>query len=186
MENIQFGLADQKGDMEQILQLQRANLSANISDTERQQEGFVTAVHDLNLLAEMNHPYPHIVARHEGQIIGYTLVMLQKMSDRLPVLFSMFETIEQQSFQDKPLPAQRWFVMGQVCIAKDFRGQGLFLGLYQKLKEQMAPHFDMVITEVSINNPRSIRAHEKVGFKNIKEYATDDGEQWVILLWDWT
>ncbi len=183
---IQYGLSHSQEDLQQILNLQAFNLPAHISESEKKSEGFVTIHHDLNILSAMNEPYPHVVARVENQIIGYTLVMLRKFANDIPYLLPMFNIIDQQVYQGRQLRETPYFVMGQVCIAKDFRGQGLFLGLYQKLKEQMAPHFDMVITEVSINNPRSIRAHEKVGFKNIKEYATDDGEQWVILLWDWT
>ena len=75
--------------------------------------------------------------------------------------------------------------MGQVCIEKQYRGQGLFQGLYHQLKSNLSPHFEMVITEVSVKNTRSIRAHEKVGFESIKTYATEAGEEWSILLWDW-
>jgi predicted GNAT superfamily acetyltransferase len=72
--------------------------------------------------------------------------------------------------------------MGQVCIAKGYRGQGIFQGLYQEMANQLEPHFEYIITEVSKRNPRSIRAHEKVGFLNVREYTSDDGEEWVILL----
>ncbi|MEO0471879.1 MAG: GNAT family N-acetyltransferase [Bacteroidota bacterium] len=181
--DICYGLANQPGDLEQILQLQTDNLTANISAEELEKEGFVTAVHDWELLREMNNPHPHIVARIGSQIIGYTLVMLPEMSDRLPILFSMFEKLRQLSFQKRLLSDQTWFVMGQVCIAKAYRGQGVFTGLYQELKQQMAPRFDCIITEISARNPRSLRAHQKVGFQEFHRYH--DQEEWVLVGWDW-
>ena len=77
-----------------------------------------------------------------------------------------------------------YFVMGQVCVAKDFRGQQVFSDLYQKMKTEMSSHFDCIVTEIATRNTRSIRAHEKVGFETIHIYE-DETEEWAIVAWDW-
>ena len=41
-------------ELEQILDLQQRNLPKNISQEEREKEGFVTVEHDLDLLRAMN------------------------------------------------------------------------------------------------------------------------------------
>ncbi|MBR9922302.1 MAG: GNAT family N-acetyltransferase [Bacteroidetes bacterium] len=184
--SISFDISDRPGDLKQIQALQQANIPESISGAELRQEGFVTARHDLSLLEAMNKPYPHIVVREEENIIGYTLVMLESFSDSLPVLVPMFERIRQLTYKDTPMESLTWFVMGQVCIKKGYRGQGLFVGLYQEMKRQMSGHFDCVLTQISRRNPRSIRAHEKAGFKTIHEYWDEAAqEDWVIVLWDW-
>ena len=184
---IRYDIANSGSDLKAIQQLQQDNIPQSISPEELKAQGFVTARHDLSLLEKMNTPYPHVVARANQQIVGYTLVMLPAFSNSLPVLIPMFERIASLSFEGRPLDSQSWFVMGQVCIQKDFRGQGLFNGLYMELKARMSIDFNYVLTQISKRNPRSIRAHEKVGFQVVEEYWDQHAnEQWVIVLWDWT
>ena len=56
--------------------------------------------------------------------------------------------------------------------------------LYQHHKALYQQRFDMLITEISPANPRSQRAHEKVGFKTIYHY-TDAMDAWNVVVWDW-
>lgn len=182
---ITFTVAKKNAELKQILDLQQNNLPTSISKTELQVEGFVTVHHDLAILTAMNAPYPHIIAKDKDKVIGYTLVMLRKFEQDIPVLVPMFEQINAIEYRGVLLAMTNYFVMGQVCIQKAYRGKGIFQGLYDHLKKRMSPHFQYVITEVSERNPRSMRAHEKVGFQTILKYV-EGGEVWNILLWDWS
>jgi predicted GNAT superfamily acetyltransferase len=93
----------------------------------------------------------------------------------------MFNQIDRMSFAGIPLRQSRYFVMGQICIAKDARGKGVFAGLYREMQVRMAGHFDYIITEVDSTNPRSVRAHEQVGFIVIEKYH-DAGIDWYLVL----
>ncbi|MTI29312.1 GNAT family N-acetyltransferase, partial [Xanthovirga aplysinae] len=139
----------------------------------------------LALLKELNEEYQHIVAKVDEEVIGYVLVMLKKFSEEIPVLLPMFCKIDELSFEGTPLKDANYFVMGQVCIAKEFRGKSIFYRLYEGLKKQMSDDFTYVITEVATRNRRSIRAHEKIGFKTILQYNSELGEKWDIMLWNW-
>ncbi len=182
---ITYGNPQNDADLRQMLDLQRANLPAQISETELQVEGFVTVHHDFELLKAMNDPYPHIIAREAEKVVGYTLVMLPAFQNQIPVLVPMFAQFNRAKFQGRLLEAINYVVMGQVCIAKGYRGKGIFQGMYAQMKQQMEPHFEVIVTEVSIRNPRSLRAHTKVGFHTIREYQAETGEEWAILCWDW-
>ena len=74
--------------------------------------------------------------------------------------------------------------MGQICVDKNYRKQGIFRGLYRFYKEELQHQFDYLITEVAAINLRSMQAHEAVGFKIIDTYQ-EDGIVWNIMLWDW-
>lgn len=166
-----------------ILKLQRENLATAISHEEALEQGFVTVEHDFALLRRMNALFPHIIAKDGEEVVGYTLVMSRDLRDEIPVLVPMFWQIDTITYDGQPLSDARYVVMGQVCIAKRYRGLGVFAGLYQEMATRLAPDFDFIITEVSLRNQRSLRAHHKVGFETIKEYQTDDGEEWAIVLW---
>jgi predicted GNAT family N-acyltransferase len=182
---IQFSKAASDLDLQQILVLQKENLPNKLSKSEIESQGFVTISHDFNLLAEMNAKSPHIIVKFNGEVIGYALVMLEFFKDRIPVLFPMFQQIDKIEYGGKLMREIDYFVMGQVCIAKPFRGQGIFKGLFEKMKNEMAADFKMVVTEVATRNQRSMKAHFKVGFKIIKKYQSEVGEKWAIIAWDW-
>jgi L-amino acid N-acyltransferase YncA len=181
---ITYGPA-QNYDLPQILILQFENLKINLTDQEIAQQGFVTVKHDLDLLREMNDAYPHIVAKSEGRVVGYAFVMLKSIAHKVPILGNLFAKINQVNFRGLPLKQSSFFVMGQICIEKGYRGKDIFSGLYQTMKGQMQDHFQYIITEVAAKNTRSIRAHEKVGFESILKYPSEKGEDWVVILWDW-
>jgi hypothetical protein len=56
--------------------------------------------------------------------------------------------------------------------------------LYQHHKNLYESRFEMLITEISVSNPRSQKAHEKVGFKTIYQYH-DTIDEWNVVAWDW-
>ncbi len=179
---ISYGTANSDSDLQQILNLQRINSPQSLSPEEIDREGFVTVQHDLPLLQKMNTPHPHIVARHKGNIVGYALVMQRTLSDHIPILTPMFEQINKIRYQGHVLKNCKYVVMGQVCIAKVHRGKGLFADLYREMASRLKPHFDYIITEISPQNPRSLKAHYKVGFQKIHTYQSLDGADWVIVL----
>ncbi len=180
---IKYTTAKTTADLNGILLLQNANHSTAVSKTEAMEQGFVTVKHNLTLLEKLNSPHPHIVAKNGERIVGYALVMLENWRTEIPVLISMFEEIDQIKYKGQILKEARYFTMGQVCVGKDYRGQGVFAGLYMEMSRLMKRHFDYIITEVSKQNTRSLRAHEKVGFEVIREYEAD-GNVWVIVLLD--
>lgn len=183
MSNIVYTIVESDHDLYGILKLQRENLATEISREEALEYGFVTVEHNFALLKRMNSPYPHIIAKDGEEVIGYTLVMSRELRDEIPVLVPMFEQIDNLTINGKMLKDTRYMIMGQVCIAKGYRGQGIFAGLYEEMARRMSVEFDYILTEVSLRNQRSLRAHHKVGFETIREYQADDGEVWAIVLW---
>ena len=180
-----YGPCASEAHLQQILQLQKANLPKHISPAEALEQGFVTVDHDLETLWDMNTPYGHSMSWAGEEIAGYALMMETRFRDRIPILFPLFELLDGIPYRGKRLKDWTYFVMGQVCVAKAYRGQGVFAGLYQEMKRRLASHFDCVVTEISTRNPRSIRAHEKVGFRTIHEYTDPWGEHWVVVVWEW-
>lgn len=171
-------------EIEQLLALQQSNLPANISPEEAIEQGFVTVEHDFELMQAMNNAEAHIVAKDGDKVVGYCLVMLDSFQDRIPVLQPMFDLFVTLNYQGKPLNDYHFFVMGQVCIDKAYRGQGVFDGMYAQLGKTYAHKYDFVITEVATRNQRSIKAHQRVGFDLLHHYVDPRGEAWDIVLWE--
>jgi hypothetical protein len=176
--------AETENELNQILSLQSLNLFNAISSEERKSSGFVTVKHDVELLAKMNNAARQIIAIDNGTVVGYALVMLKEFNEMIPVLTPMFEMFNTISYKDRKLSSYNFYVMGQICVAETHRGQGIFEKLYLKHKEAYADTFEICLTEISESNSRSMRAHEKVGFKTVHSFK-DKTDQWNIVLWDW-
>jgi len=173
---LEVGRVRDDRDLEQILALQRRNLPRSLDPRAIAEQGFVTVEHTLDALRQMHQLEASIVA-HQGEILaGYALVMPVECRTLIPVLEPMFQRLEGLR--------RRFYVMGQICVDAPWRGQGVFDALYQGHRDHLRDRYELVVTEVSVRNPRSLRAHQRVGFREIERYA-DATDEWVLLGWDW-
>jgi GNAT superfamily N-acetyltransferase len=178
-------LASTIEELQQISQLQKENHIQNIDDTEMRSQGFVTMHHDLTTLEQMHGLAPSVIIKDDSRVVAYALTMLLECRQLMPDLEPMFALFDKLSWENKSLTSFRFYVMGQVCIAKQYRGQGLFEQLYEHHKKVYQSRFDLFVTEISTRNHRSLRAHEKVGFKTIYTHR-DSLDEWAVVAWDWS
>ena len=171
-------------ELRQILQLQQQNLLQNIDDTEMRNQGFLTLRHDLETLKQMHDLAPAVIIKDDDEVVAYALTMLKECRQLIPDLEPIFTLLDNLNWKNNPLNSYRFYVMGQVCIAKTYHGQGLFKQLYEHHKNIYQPQFDLFLTEISTRNHRSMRAHEKVGFKTIHVHR-DKLDEWAVTVWDW-
>jgi len=171
-------------ELKQILQLQKENLRQHITEAEMKSQGFVTLHHDLNALRQMHELAPSVIIRDQYSVVAYALTMLRECRQLTPDLEPMFALLDQLSWNNKSLNDYRFYVMGQVCIAKNYRGQGLFDELFRHHKKIYQSRFELFITEIATRNVRSMRAHERVGFKTIHVHR-DELDEWAVVGWDW-
>jgi ribosomal protein S18 acetylase RimI-like enzyme len=171
-------------ELQQILKLQEENLLQHIDEKEMKSQGFVTLHHDFKILEQMHKLAPTVIIKDDNKVVAYALTMLQECRQLIPDLEPMFALLDKLSWNDKPLTDYSFYVMGQICVAKQYRGQGLSDELYRHHKKIYQPQFDLFITEIATRNPRSIRAHERVGFKIIHTHR-DELDEWVVVGWDW-
>jgi hypothetical protein len=174
------GLVESDRDLEGILALQRASRAPT-------RDGFVTVEHTLEVLRAMHALAPSVVARDErSDVVGYALAMPPQARPWVPILEPMFAMIEQlPPTALSASPGARWYVMGQVAVASSHRGTGVFDALYAEHRACYRARFEVLVTEISTRNTRSMRAHERVGFRTVLTYR-DATDEWALIAWDWT
>lgn len=176
--DIQFNRCNTRAELEQILSLQRRNLPNMLTEEEKNYEGFVTVTHSLELLDKMNRKCPHIIAKSGKELAGYALCMHPLFAEEIPVLKPMFEKIISLI-----KPVSNYMVMGQICIDKTYRKQGLFRGIYNYMRSELESDYDSIITEVDAENTRSLTAHYSIGFRDLLVY-TSDKHRWHLIRWE--
>lgn len=173
-------------EVRQILALQAANVLSALTPDAIASQGFVTVRHDPDVLARMNGTAPAIIAKDGDRVVGYALVMPRAFAADVPILQPLFQMLDALTWKGAPLrDGTRWFVMGQICIAADYRGRGIFDGLYRTMADTYRDRYDFTVTEVAARNTRSLRAHARAGFQTLQRYAdATTGEQWDIIALD--
>ena len=175
---ISYSRSKNELELQKVLELQKRNTRRVLSSEELRSEGFVTVVHDLDLLKKMHRSCPHILAKKGEEIVGYALAMVSDFRDEIPILVPLFELI------DRLLPDSKYLVMGQICIDKSFRGKGIFSQMYQYYRDQLHNSYDCLVTEVSSGNQRSLQAHLHIGFEHLYTHV-ENQEEWITLVWNW-
>ena len=171
---ISYQLTNTDKELEEILDLQQRNLPKNISDKEKKEQGFVTVEHSFDTLKKLHEIHKHTIAKYKNKVVGYTLSMDVSCKNDVDVLKPMFHQID-QVYKDN------YIVMGQVCIDKNFRGKGVFKNLYSFMKESVSAKYNAIITEIDAENLRSIKAHQKIGFTELKRYLSKN-QEWIIVI----
>jgi len=170
-------------ELQQVSSLNQLNLKKNISEKKISKEGFVSWEYDLDLLKAVHHFSPSIIAKEDTTVVGYALVAVKAAAVH-PELAALLNKIEPLLYKTKPLSAYNYYIMGQVCIDKNYRGLALFDQMFALHKELYQPQFDFVATTIATQNVRSLKAHERVGFRVIHKIADHMGN-WLLVIWDW-
>ena len=171
-------------ELQGIRNLQEENLTVNISPEEAVSQGFLTAAYTIEFLQEMNDSSPSIVAKDGDVVVGYALVATQSVRSKHDLLEGLFDSIDRCEYQGQLLKDEKYVVVGQLCVAKEYRGQGLVNDLYGHFRDCLKDEYKYLVTDVAQANTRSLKAHKKRGFEVINE-LTYGGFGWDIVLWNW-
>ncbi len=174
-----------KIDLKGINQLNQANLKKNIQDESIiTSEGYVSWEYPLALLQKIHDFHPSVVAIAEEKVVGYALILPKEARNDHPEFHLVLQKLDRIIYKQKPLASYNYYGMGQVCVASSHRGKGVFRKLFEAHKNHMQKKYDFVVTTISVTNTRSIRAHQRIGFKTIHEFDDHFGN-WIVVLWDW-
>ncbi len=182
--NLQVKLVTVPEEIIGIKALQNLNLRTNISDEEAASQGFLTASYTMEYLEAMNADAPSVIAKAGGEVVGYAMVTTKALRDGHELMADLFNTIDRTSYKDCLLGEMDYVVVGQLCVAKAFRGVGLVQRMYNHFRDCYADRYPYLVTDVAQANSRSLKAHQKTGFQVI-DTLTYGGIGWDIVLWDW-
>jgi ribosomal protein S18 acetylase RimI-like enzyme len=173
-----------KNDLLQIYELNQQNIRDHVAPEEQAREGFVSWLYPPELLQKMHELAASVIVKDDDMVVGYALTTLRDASGFHPDLETMFRNLQSIYYKGQLLFSYRFYCMGQICVAKAYRGKGLVDMLYRKHKEIYSGQYDFILTEISTRNLRSIKAHERIGFKSVYSYR-DAMDEWAVVIWDW-
>ena len=171
-------------DLQGILDLQRRNLRKNISPDEATSQGFLIAEFSPAYLQQLHEIHPPVIARQDDTVVGYAIIATAENRKGNPLVEDLFNQIDELSFDGIALKNVPYAVVGQLCVDKSVRGQGLVQKLYGRFRELLENNYQFGITDVACANTRSLKAHLNTGFQVIHTIGYG-GLEWDVVLWDW-
>lgn len=167
-------------DFESILALQEANLHENLTEMQRA-DGFLSVRFTRDQFAEMNAGATVTVAEENNRIAGYACTSAQEFNVGFPLLAAMLGALPGLTCLGRSLDSPRSCVYGPVCVDRAFRGQGVFRGLIDQLKKELAGRYDCAVAFIAKDNARSLGAHvDGLGMSLAGEFEHAGKAYWII------
>jgi hypothetical protein len=171
-------------EIEQMAGLSAANLVTNLTAEEKAKEGFVTWSYPTDTLRILHSIIPSIIVKDGDLVVGYAIVLTRECATVYEPMRDAIRHFAAIPYKGKSLMDHRVYLMGQICVHPDYRGKGVFGLLYGFHRQQFFPQYEILVTEISTSNPRSMRAHAKTGFVVVDTRLDETGE-WNVVVWDW-
>lgn len=173
----------QASDKEALLKLQEQNLINNITSDVANNQGFLTFQFSTHFIQSIMEDMPQPVAMDEDKLVGYALAVTINQVNEHPLFKPLIDYCECNKYGSTPINQIPYYFMGQVCVKEGYRNSGMFDALYKKHKELFSSKYKLIITEISVDNKRSLAAHQRVGFKIIGQYS-DGTTLWNVVAWE--
>jgi predicted GNAT superfamily acetyltransferase len=112
---------------------------------------------------------PLIVARRGDRIAGFLMTSTRAMNADVPIIGAMLAAYPGTSDA---------YVYGPVCVAAEERGKGLAQAMFSELR-RLLPALEVILF-IRRDNPASLRAHEKMGMREVASFVFG-GNEFAVL-----
>lgn len=185
MSELQFIIkkANEK-DLPHIRELQLQYHFKNVSDVDKSKHGFVSVETEIPLLFEIKKDIGISVAKVNSKIVGYEMPIGLNHATKIPLLDPFVNRFLNLKYKGKKIKDYRVVIAGQILVDKKYKGKGIAESLHKDFVVLLKGRYDLIISEVSRQNPRSLNVStKKLGFSIIDKYEAN-GRSWYIILQD--
>lgn len=173
-----------KEEISKIISLQNFTHFSNVSDNQKEKEGFVSVRTNIDQLNKLNKRVGVLVAVSGNKVIGYEMPLDLDIAREIILLDPFIERFLKIDYKGKKIKNYKWIIEGQINIQKEYKGMGIAEKLHKEFIKILKPKYELIVTEISDQNPRSLYVHtKKLGFKIIQTYSSN-GRNWHILIQD--
>ena len=134
---------------------------------------------------EMNNDGCIIACFDHDYLCGYIVVSSIELNRQFPLVAAMIDSFPKIIYKGKLLVDYNAIISGPVCIDKNYRGKGILANLIENIKKFLQRKIscpELLITLISGENSRSIRAHEKAGMKVISQFKFDKSIFFILVM----
>ena len=158
-------------DIDGILALQEKYLYLNLSELERE-KGFVTTPFTVSQIQEIIKQNGIFVGENENkEIVAYVYAGSWSYFEQWEIFNFMVSRFPKLNFNGNEITTINSFQYGPVCIAEEYRGQGLLNEIFEEMRTAFIKKYPISITFINKVNAISLNAHtKKLGWVIIDEF----------------
>jgi hypothetical protein len=168
-------------DIEGILRLQAVNLYSNLSEPQREAQGFVTTPFTPEQIQILIDQTGAFVAVQADQVVGYAFAGSWAFFSQWPIFPHMVSLLPSLEFAGQQITDSNSFQYGPVCIDQALRGSDAFPQLFATMRSGMRDRYPLGVTFINQKNPRSFAAHNrKLGLAVITEFEFNHNSYYML------
>src|SRR3990167_5785930 len=114
------------------------------------------------MIKMMNDESGIIVCKEDNYIHGYLCTSLPEFNMTFELQAAMIALFATHRYKEKYLNQYRYVIAGPWCIQREARGRNLFVNMWNTLNKILPKQTELIVTFISVNNPRSLHAAKKV------------------------
>lgn len=170
-------------DIPGVARLQQRYHVKTIKEADRA-DGFVTTLFTESQFQELIANENGLAVALDGEkVVGYAMAASWQYWSVWPLFQHMIDDLASCRYRGRRLSTENSYQYGPICIDKDYRGGQVLPNLFEFSRRQLAARFPILITFINQNNPRSLRAHSKLGLEIVKPFAFN-GNNYYQLAYD--
>jgi predicted GNAT superfamily acetyltransferase len=150
-----------EADIDGIIALQAAN--------QAERGGRLSANLPRDRIAAMMSDMPLIVTRRSGRVVGFLMTSTRTMNADVPIIRAMLSAYP---------GTENAYVYGPICVDEGVRGKGIAQAMFAELR-RLLPGREGILF-VRRDNPASLRAHEKMGMREVASFRFRESEHTVL------
>lgn len=127
--------------------------------------GMLSASFSRVRITKMMNEMPLIVARRSGRIIAFLMSSTRNTNKDVPIIQAMLKAY--------PGTADA-YVYGPICVGSEDRGKGLAQSMHRELR-RLEPGREGILF-IRRHNQASLRAHEKMGMREVASFVFNGNE----------
>lgn len=152
-----------------LYDLQNRNLRTVLTPGERA-DGSLSAGFTQEEFKALNDDLCVVVCAERQKVLGFLVASTIEFNKHFALSGTMIACYPRAKLDGRPLDSYCSYISGPVCVEGAQRGKGIFEGMYRRLFELLPAKYDLAVTLVAKDNPRSLSAHAKVGFEQVDQF----------------
>ncbi len=160
-------------DFEGMVELQDLYLAANLQPDQKR-DGFLSARFSAEQFAAMDPDLCLVVGVDNDRVKAFLCSSTPEYNMDFALPRTLVERFPHVTFEGKLLSEWKTCICGPACVDREWRGKGIVERLYEKCFELLPTDYELAVIFVSTDNPRSIRAHEKLGMVVLDNFVFNE------------
>jgi len=169
-------------DIEATLKL-HSKYQVDTIEPEDKKDGFVTTPFSYDELKELIEQEQGLFIAKEGQeVVAYVMSASWEFWSSWPMFkFMIEELLPTQSYNGVHLTTNNSYQYGPIAIDKRYRSSDVLYKIFDFAREHMAKRYPILVTFVNKINPRSFKAHKKLGLEVLCEFEYNNNHYYEMV-----